>query len=153
MVAYDATERTVDDSYSDEPVNLHPPQHRKSRASLRASGQSRDVLESVDSSYFESASSEFSPSVHGDERRNSGQHLELAARESRHVWWSKVLVALVLVVSAGLLGYFTYSKMRQGEVDELEDQVSADIGGSLLDAFFWFTVTNSFVALVPRLRR
>jgi hypothetical protein len=133
MVAYDVTERTVDDSFSDEAVNLHPPQRRKSRASRRASNRSRDVLETVHSSdFYESASSEFSPSVQGDERRNSGQQLELAAREARHVRWSKVLVALVLIVSAGLLGYFTYSKLQQDDVNEFEDQVSANVGGSLL---------------------
>jgi hypothetical protein len=146
MVAYDATERTVDDSFSEIPAKLHPPpQGRKSHTSRRASSHSHDdVLDVLYSSYCESASSEFAPSVHGDaERRNAGQ-LELAEREARHVWWSKLLVAVVLIVSASLLGYFTYTKTQEAEVNEFENQASVRIKGFI--RVFYYTICERYAS-------
>ena len=128
VVIQDATERTViDESFSDEPPFRHPPSSRhKSRGRSGAvSSQTRDLLDSLPPSNCESASSDFAPTVvDGDEHRDAGREPELAAREARHVRWSKALVALVLMVSAGLLGYFTYRIMQQDEVTEFENQVS-----------------------------
>jgi hypothetical protein len=49
---------------------------------------------------------------------------QIAAREAQFVVASKFLVAFVLILSAGLLGYFSYAITRAQEEAEFETKVS-----------------------------
>jgi hypothetical protein len=49
---------------------------------------------------------------------------KIAAKEAQYVLASKVLVAIVLLLSAGLLGYFSYAMTRAEEESEFENKVS-----------------------------
>ena len=48
---------------------------------------------------------------------------QLAAKESKQVLASKALVAIVLIVSTSVLGYFTYSFTQAEEQQQFENQV------------------------------
>lgn len=52
---------------------------------------------------------------------------KIAAKEARAVWASKVLVAIVLLISAGILAYFSYSYTRKEEENEFQAKVRACI--------------------------
>jgi hypothetical protein len=49
---------------------------------------------------------------------------KIAAKEAQRVLASKILVAFVLMLSAGLLGYFSYAMTRDEEESEFESKVS-----------------------------
>jgi hypothetical protein len=51
-------------------------------------------------------------------------YFKIAAKEARFLLASKILVAFVLILSAGLLGYFSYALMRAEEESEFENVVS-----------------------------
>jgi hypothetical protein len=68
-------------------------------------------------------------SAHGEESSSSNERSDLspalAAKETRQVNRSKILVYLVLLVSAVTVGYFTYYFLSQEEENNFETQVSS----------------------------
>lgn len=132
------TERSTTDrsSSSEEFVRQHHPPTRedhfvdeyKTHHRRRVSHVGRDALATSKSDYFDELDgSDIDSSYHGSAaahaQRNNATP-DIAEKEARQVFWSKVLVGLVLVASTSLLGYFTYKFVRHEEQNEFKNQVS-----------------------------
>jgi hypothetical protein len=80
---------------------------------------------SGDGSYAESSGSHVSESTSASAGRKAqiDSMEDLDARESRQVFWAKVLVVLVLMASAGTVAAFIYEYATQQEYEDFDYQV------------------------------
>lgn len=90
----------------------------------RVSHLGRDALSMSKSEYLDELDgSDIDSSFHGSAAHNRNSATpDIAEKEARQVFWSKVLVGLVLVASTSLLGYFTFQFVRHEEQNEFKNQ-------------------------------
>lgn len=93
----------------------------------RVSSKSRDILSIDNGSQFDDASSEFGSEYAASHRPSAASH-HIAHQEAKHVFWSKVLVGIVMLLSTALLGFFTYRFATTEEEDQFKNQVSEKKG-------------------------
>ena len=128
------TERTERSSADEADYMIPPPprpsiegfkdEYSKKKKSRRVSSRSKDAL-SVGSSFYNDSSDELGSSVYGGDDKKKNRDPKIAEQESKHVFWSKVLVGLVLLGSTALMGYATYRFVKNEEVAQFENQVSS----------------------------
>ena len=125
----DPTDPTDRSSFSEE---IRRPEQFKDEFSKnymrRISTKSRDVLSLSNGSNFDDGSSEFGSEFTGSQhprQPSTNTSPQIARQEAKHVFWSKVLVGLVLLGSTSLLGWTSYKFVKNEEVSQFENQVSS----------------------------